>query len=317
VDPNEHFSDETCIHCGNRLKPGTTVCPHCHANLQDTAYTSRICRSCQTETNEAKCPQCGSDTDAKQAEAPSPTVVNEVYAPRVAINWMKIAVLAIIILAIAGLVYIFWPRQFNATLTNTRWETTQNIQEHQYNQYSGWDYPSNAINVSSVPKIHHYVNVETGEQEVCEDVPDCDTVQVYDYTVQEVNDDGTYTEYDVTRDETTCNTVEVCEMVTFYREDPVYQDWYTYYVWEWVNIEPCTQTGNSLPITYPDTTNLPENQRLDGDPTCTSTVYFETEDGDEKHKGVDCSDLASGDYPIGSQWILHTNGPIVSDLERK
>jgi len=335
IDLREHFSDETCRFCGADLKPGTQICPKCHAPLSDPAYVHRICPACERRTNDLSCPDCGHGTtpisESKKRVEPIETASGSAatqfdYTP------LKLVLgIGAIVIFIAALAFLLWPKRQTATVTAINWQSFVRVQEYQYNHHEDWSLPAGADLNGTSQEIHHYVDVPIGTHEDChwEKVADgshqecststeCHTETQYSGSHTECFGDGScssVSDYDtvtVCEPVTDCDWVtdyrdeRRCETVTDYRKDPVYQTRYSYHVWEWVTITPLTRTGTELPIYWADSTDLPENQRaVDQDASCWFTFTVEKKDIDQE---VDCDELTKDHYQIGANWQVRLIG---------
>lgn len=339
VDPTQHLSDETCEYCGGKIKPGTPICPHCNANLVDVGYTSRQCPNCQQETNEMSCPACGTATAVKGPK-PVAAAAKPISrpAPRSAFMGIGLGVVAILLLCgfcvIAGFALLWATDQPEpVTVTDVYWKRTVLLEEYKYNERGDWTLPATANLISTEEKIHHYNDVLTGyvEQchmesqlagyrEACGYEQSCQSVSVYDYTETVCYDDGTCDDHDVYRTEQQCSDeyvcedvpnyqdVQVCQDVPQYIQEPVYQPWYTFNIWEWVVTEPMVAEGHNLSPVWPDvpqsdTIREQTNGRME---TCTLTLSGEEENS--YTYDIPCTEF--GRYERGTRWERDYSGTL-------
>lgn len=319
VDPTQHLSDEECEYCGAKLQPGTQKCPNCGAVLGDVGYTTRHCPACGFDSNEEKCPNCGSPTEEKLTAhraatppppppPPAPTVTPPFYK-----NPKAIITIIIGLLLLCGCVCALisaWPRNEVATVSALTWERQIAIEEHQYNRHESWSPPAGADIEAQEQRISHYDQVQIGTEEECGYEEECETHSVYDHTEHVCYDDGTCDEEDVYRDERTCDDVYVCETVPVYEDVPRYATWYTYHVWEWVDVEPARARGNDNAPYWPEVQLGPEQR--EGARTEKCTVTFTNEKGKSYPFAPPCAEL--GKYEPGSEWQITHDANSVQDV---
>lgn len=221
------------------------------------------------------------------------------------------------------------------TVTQIEWERTVEIEEYQYNTYSDWTVPADADLLSEEQQIHHYNSVLVGYQQSCswqwqqigtteqcgyED--SCSSISIYDHTETICYDDGSCDYEDVYRSEQQCTqnyvcnsvpeygNVQLCQDVPQYEEQPVYQTWYTYSLWEWALIQPAQATGNDLNLVWPQFV-LAENQREKANgKTEHCAVYF----SNGLPYSLPCDQLAL--YSVGSLWDVQDNGRAITQVTR-
>ncbi len=341
VDPAQHLSDETCEYCGAKIKPGTQICPHCNANLVEVGYTSRQCPTCQHETNEMTCPACGTATVMKgqkpvaAAPLPHPTAKPQSFFARLGVWGLFLAILvcgclglgaAIISQAVAN-------RPQPVTVTDVYWKRTILLEEYKYNERGDWTLPPTADLISTEEAIHHYNDILTGYVEQCHTESQqvgsrqecgyeqsCQSVSVYDYTETVCYDDGTCDDHDVYTTEQQCSDeyvcedvpnyqdVQVCEDVPQYIQEPVYQTYYTFNIWEWVIMDPVVAEGHDHNLYWPEVTTSDavreqNNGRIE---TCTITVT--DKDGYNSEYTVPCEEF--GRYERGTMWERDYSGTL-------
>ena len=334
VDPTQHLSDEECEYCGAKLQPGTQKCPNCGAALGDVGYTTRVCPACGRESNDEKCPACGADTEEKlvahrHAEPPKRARKRSKSAPQPKkwpATWLsklpaflqkpKFYIPLLILLVFTCLctcvtIIANIPRNEIGTVTDIAWERSIAIEEHQYNQHEDWTLPAGADLISQEERIASYNQVQVGTERECGYEESCTTESVYDHTEQTCYDDGTCDEHDVYRDEQNCTNDYVCDDVPVYEDVPVYKTWYTYNIWEWVDIEPAVARGSDADVYWPQVP-LADNQR-EGKSTESCVVTFTNTKGNTYPFSPSCDELYQ--YPIGSKWNIERNANRVLEVE--
>lgn len=284
---HEHSSDQRCNYCGYYSKPGTNICPYCGAHLADVARTYRKCPNCDVETNHVVCPQCGETTKLKTAtggRAPgffsSVSFLNDKKNISKFISgvwWIPFLSLFVIILV------AFWPRQPKASVEDAWWVYTVFLEEYKYNHHEGWK-PDGDL-VGQKQRIHHYETIVDGYHTECHDsyeVVGYDNVtdtqetceSVYSHTDVTCYDDGSC-DYDdvyqtechseqVSHQEPVYGYVERCQEVADTHQEPVYSTWYSYSVWEWVEIPPVTTSQHDFLPMWPTNYELSDRRRVAG-----------------------------------------------------
>jgi len=337
VNPATHESDEECPYCGSRLNPGTQVCPHCNGNIKNAARSSRHCPNCGRETNGYACPNCGADTQSKS----TPIIEEEpVFSlPKIempdlgGINWTTVGGVLLAILMIGGLLFAFWPREERATVSQANWTSTVYLQEYQYNQHGDWSIPAGGDYVSEETRIHHYDKVYDHTERQChmetqsdgydtETYTDTECHSEYSHTEQTCYDDGTCDSEavyenvceNVTRERQVprYKQVEVCENVDIYRDEPRYATWYTYNIWEWVNITPAVVSGTGFEPYWPSDFRVDEKHRESGR-VQTYSITFQVKDKTYSYTPTSFDEYIR--YQIGSEWIIKRSGNVVLEVK--
>ncbi len=331
VDPTQHLSDETCEYCGGKTKPGTQVCPHCNANLVDVGYTSGQCPNCQLETNELICPACGTATEVKGQKSVAATS-EPMTRSTISGTFMGMGLETVVALLLCGffVVAVFarlWiadqPEQ--VTVTDVYWQRTIQLEEYKYNERGDWMLPPTADLINSEEQIHHYNDVLTGYvqechmesqlagyRQECGQEQSCQSVSVYDYTQTICYDDGTCDNYDVYRTEQQCSNeyvcenvpnyenVRVCQDVPQYIQEPVYQTYYTFNIWEWVPTNPVIAEGHNLSPVWPDVPQSDSIREQNNGHSETCAITLTNEENDSYDYDVSCREF--GQYVRGTRW---------------
>lgn len=127
----------------------------------------------------------------------------------------------------------FHPPVLELTLKTKSWKRVVPIERWKTVRESDWSIPATGKEISREEKVHHYNHVvdhyETKQVQRSRSVPDGE--ESYTETVD--NGDGSFSTETHTR--TTYRTEYYYEDVTepVYRDDPVYQTWYTYDIDKW------------------------------------------------------------------------------------
>jgi hypothetical protein len=338
VDPKQHFSDETCPSCFSKLKPGTTVCPHCGSTVNDTAYTKSKCPNCGRETNGDNCLNCGGQTAPKYVAPVTPRAsLISSFSNRLPIretpNLLTIfGVLAVLVFVCAILGFLFWPRQTTMRVSDVFWVRTINLQEKQHIHKEGWSLPAGAENVSTTSQFHHnepiMKNICEPEKQVVDHEKDCHTKQVevtnreYVGTEPECYDDGTCEYIDVYDEVTSYEDKEVCIDKPVYGmvnvcedrkvgDTPIYQDYYSYNVWEWVNINSAEASGHNLQPQWPSVATS-ANVRSSGQSESLTVVFVNEKNQQYRYAPSDATEFQN--YTPGSVWEVKYNSVQVTEV---
>jgi hypothetical protein len=347
---SDHYSDQQCGYCGYFSQPGTARCPHCTANLEDVAYTSRKCPSCDHETNKVTCSVCGSTTESSGSDdnhtVSRPSHASPSYKRPLRtrtsqfvsfdgfkssnFKWLAIT------LAVIGLIaFIFWPRHAKVSVNDASWVYTVYLQEYQYNAHEDWNLPATADKTGEESRIHHYDTIIDGYHEEChyerevvgsETVSDTETVceNVYSHTETTTYDDGSTDYHDVytnechqepvTRQQDVYGDVEHCEQVADTHEEPRYATWYFYQIWEWVNLSPAVASEHNYEPYWPTGYLIDEKHRESGREEEYS-ISLATEDNNKSFSLSPDSLDEYRQYPIGSSWTITHSGGVITEIE--
>lgn len=245
------------------------ICDYCGSSNRAVAPTCSNCGAAQ-----------GAKRQAIQAhplpnpEAPPP--VKPSQKPRQK-RW-ALGCLGLIGSLVALLIFWFQPQQIEATVTQTAWQRSIQIEQLTTLVESDWSIPDGGRLLSQQEAIHHYEQVleryETRTREVSERVAAgsesyvCGTVDLGNGFFEDKMCDRTLYE---TR--THSETYEE----PIYRDEPVYQTQYTYEIDRWlVNRTPQT-SGNDHHPYWPEIVLGPQERQGAGQETY--TVHFEGENG--------------------------------------
>lgn len=323
---SDHSSDQTCEYCGAKSKPGTATCPHCNASLLDVARTGRVCYSCGQETNYGKCPSCGATTRSKNDQTRSsyysqPVGQSSRYQPVKVRAYPKFKGVdltspyiwgpALGLLLIAILAFIFWPRHAEVQVQSVSWKAEIYLQEYQYNQHEGWSLPQGADLISTDSRIHHYDQVPDGTETVYYDEQVCE--DVYSHTETTCYDDGTCDVDDVYR--TQCHPEQRSREVPKYKDVPVYETYYLYKQWEWVNISPAVETGTNFEPYWPSGYLIDTKHRESGRKMTFAVRLIEPESGDDFTYNPDSLEEFKT-FNVNSMWEITHTGKHITEIER-
>ena len=176
-------------------------------------------------------------------------------------NWTPIIVCILVAALIAGLVYLFIPKQHELTVTDIRWERHIDIQEYRTVNESDWSLPAGGRLQYTNREIHHYEDVFDHYETKTRQVPKERYVRT-ETVVTGYRDlgNGYFEEITSSRDiyETYYETETYQEAV--YRSEPVYRTKYYYEIERWVYDRTATSQAADKHPKWPEL-NLAENER--------------------------------------------------------
>lgn len=291
--------DIHCPYCGTRNPADAKICSQCGGDLTSGerrvtgtvvgAYSSEAkpvkmitCPNCATPNpdNLATCTACGALLHEPTATIDQPASPG---APKVKTPsnrlWIGLAVLAgLAVICLIGYLVMLGTRQQNLTGTveQVNWSRVVFIQQLQDVTRSGWqeDIPAGAVLSACESRQHHTQDQPAlGSLEVCGTPYIQDTGSGYGEVVQD------------------------CQYI-------VYQDYCTYTVQDWVNIEPLTLQGADLAPAWPSL-SLDSDQRA-GARQESYTIVFATDEGAYTYTTNTPEEFAR--FKPGSEWTLVLNG---------
>lgn len=223
--------------------------------------------------------------------------------------------LIVLVAVVIGLVALFTPHSYNATVTANSWERSISIEEYKTVKEDDWIVPSGGRVYKSVEEIHHYDSVfdhnETVTVEKSREVIDhYDTHTEYSYSD---NGDGTFTE----QLDTVLDPVYRTEYYTeteqkpVYKEVPVYQIKYYYEIERWVYNRTEKSSGKNDTKPYWPEYHLAENEKVSNRREVYAVV-FTTEKKDYKKK-VEESELYS--LTLGTKVEIIVQAGVVTEFE--
>lgn len=158
--------------------------------------------------------------------------VNQELKPRDYSGFIKkIAIFALILIAVSSLVFILMPTTRDLTVVDKTWERQVAVEEYRTLHEEDWSIPPGGRMTGSYRAIHHYEDVLDHYETVSKSrtVPDGGHYESDGYTD---NGDGTFTEH--SHWVTDYKTEYYTEQEPVYRSEPVYQTKYQYDIERWV-----------------------------------------------------------------------------------
>ena len=167
-------------------------------------------------------------------------------------HWAIIGVVAVV-LAISGFVY-WTKRSYPGELASFYWERSAQVEIYKTLSDNGWDHPSDAFNVNSRSKVHHYDPIYENRT-VTEQEPY--TVTVYVSQTRYVSNGNGSTKSvttQVPQSHTEYRTVTRSRQVKV-GENPIYRTYYEYNINRWVYHDTLHSSGeNKNKIYWPEFT---------------------------------------------------------------
>lgn len=301
--------DWLCEYCGQLSPDGVNMCISCGAQRtsENLDYFQNKAKR-EAEEAEKRARQTVSRVDSYQYddmsyEAPTTRVKKQVEEPwerdveknnsiskasylsnffdsLKSFNWTPVIAFILIAALVAGLVYLFIPKEHDLTITDIRWERNINIEEYRTVNESDWYLPDGGRLQYTNREIHHWEDVFDHYETKTRQVPKERYVRT-ETVVTGYRDlgNGYFEEITSSRDiyETYYETETYQEAV--YRSEPVYRTKYYYEIERWVYDRTVTsQEANKHPE-WPEL-NLAENER-ESSRNETYTVTGKDKEGEE------------------------------------
>jgi len=226
----------------------------------------------------------------------------------------RLIIAGAVVFAVAlGVFLLFRTHIERATVASVAWERNIAVERYAIWTREGWSVPAGAISQSDLgQRVHHYDHVKVGshEESYTERVScgqDCHTVSGSCHTTSRTctsNGNGSAT---CSGGDTVCSsdrescTTRYCDerrtrTIDDYEDQPRYQDWYTWTIWEWGHQRDAHVAGTDLRVRWPTDAELAlgrglkpkEDERL-GPRTEKYTVNLTWDDG-EKDYAYACPD---------------------------
>jgi hypothetical protein len=276
------LSQRFCAECGAPQNPVKRYFPKEGEEKKVDGHVyegaDRQCPSCNTAMGaKAKnCTHCGAPMDGSARE------VREVAAPVVAPPpkkkrwWIPVLIIGVILLIIFGIWFRFIrTKSAEVAVTKHTWSREIAIEEYKLVTESEWRnrVPSNAEGRTCIQKERSRKQVKTGRE-------DCKTER-------RDKKDGTF------------ESVKKCTPVM--ASEPVYDDWCTYSVRKWTQVDSAKTSGTGMSPVWstaslpPETAPSTIGSRKQGKRTETLTIHFGDDDS------CDVSDSVWRKYPDGKK----------------
>lgn len=277
----EHNSDHDCRYCGATLKPTTETCPICGGKVEDAVEVS-------------------DDLAATAGKQKSATTKKSGVVPLLIIGGV------VVLAAVCGLVsMILRDKTQKTTVESVSWRRTVSEEAYEYVEKEGWELPDDADLIDEERKQKGTEQVISGYK----DEEKCTTKKVQDgyeevCAVEDITyDDGTTDSVETCTNEPVYKDVETCktEKVPVYKDQKVYATWYTYDIWDWVEVDSETVTGNDYEPEWPVIDIANDNRK--GGEVEEYTIVFEDADGNKYEYTTD-SFSEFEEYTEGSSWEI-------------
>ncbi len=227
--------DWLCPYCGSLNRIRFKYCSNCGAekdSAEDDYFTNQDKQDKKEAEKEAELKKLtGKDKKGSGKSGKGGDISKKQKMP---LRKKLLIISAAVLAFFAVLLFIFWPRNYNATVGGTGWAREIDIEAWRTVQEDDWQVPDGGRVYDTKEEIHHYVQVldhyETKTREVSERVYDGEDT----HTSYVNNGDGTFTEetYSTPRYRTEYHTETYREPV--YRDEPVFAIKYYYEIERWV-----------------------------------------------------------------------------------
>lgn len=226
-------SQRHCAECGAPQNPDKRYFPPEGEAQRAVGHTyegaDRHCPACNAPQSAKahNCTRCGSPLDG--ANEVRGVTTKPAPAPKQKSRWWL--VLVVIAVIVFGIWYLFFrTKSVQVTVTAHRWERAIGVEEFAELQESAWrnEVPADALSMRCHEKKRSTKQVPTGEE-------DC-------RTERKDNKDGTFEQ------------IKKCTPI--YRDEPVYDDWCTFTVQRWKQLDPVKAAGTGMTPAWP-TEGLP------------------------------------------------------------
>lgn len=273
------------------------ICDYCGSSNRAVAPTCSNCGAPQGEKRQAVQAHPLPNADP----APSSPAKSHPKKPRRKLGCLGWGFLATVV---ALIIFWFQPQQIDATVTQTHWQRSIEIEQLTTVTESDWSVPDGGHLLSQQEAIHHYERIleghETRTREVSEEVAVgsesyvCGTVDLGNGFFEDQMCDRTIYETR-TRTETYNEPI--------YRDEPVYQTQYTYEIDRWFAHRMDQTDGQDLNPYWP-TIELGPKER-EGVRRETYTAYFDGENGESYQIKMPLKTWVA--FEVGSQHRIVVN----------
>ena len=224
ADPKNYAADQENVN-----KNPDWLCPFCDSLNPDSAT---VCSSCGA-SRDAKTQNYFQNKEKKEAEARKQQTLKETAPAPKSKKGLYIA-LGVLAVVIALIVFLVIPKSKTMEIESLNWERSVEVEEYREFEESDWTLPADAYDVTSRLELYGYNTVldhyETRTRQVAVDVFDGYDIS-YDY--KDLGN-GRFEEIEHKtpkyRTEYKSETYEE----PIYRQDPIYQTKYYYYIMRWV-----------------------------------------------------------------------------------
>ncbi len=186
----------------------------------------------------------------------------------------KTGCLAILAIFFAIILFAFWPRTSDATVTQKAWSRSISVEEYKTVQESDWSVPEGGRVYKSKREIHHYDQVLDHYENV-QVQRSREVLDGYDVTYDYVNNgDGTYDQVERSTPRYRTETYYETERQPVFKDVPVFKKKYYYEIERWVPTRSVDSKGESDEPYWNEVT-LGSNER-EGEHTETYSLTFKT-----------------------------------------
>lgn len=238
-------ADWRCSYCGQNNKNTETICKDC-GNPRGKADQQLVIRDYKAH----EVPFSGKTT--KHSSQPAP---EEVAPP--AFN--KKGCFILLTLLVALMVALSWSKDIYVTVEHFEWTRTIQVEEHKKVREEDWSLPNRAELISSSREIHHYDQVLDHYETRTRTQQRAVGTEEYVCGKRDLGN-GYFEDKYCTR--TIYEDYQEEYEAPVYRDEPVYQTKYQYYIYRWLISTPIVTTGNNHEPQWGDTYAIKHQSNL-------------------------------------------------------
>ena len=225
ADPKNYAADQENVN-----KNPDWLCPFCDSLNPDSAT---ICSSCGA-SRDGKTQNYFQNREKQEAEARKQQTLTETAPSGPKSKKGLFIVLGILAAVIALVIFLVVPKSKTMEVASLKWERSVEVEENREIEENGWTLPADAYDVSSKLELYGYNSVldhyETRTRQVAVDVFDGYDIS-YDY--KDLGN-GRFEEIEHKTPRYRTEYKKETYEEPIYRQDPVYQTKYYYYIMRWV-----------------------------------------------------------------------------------
>ncbi|BDS15040.1 hypothetical protein [Aureispira anguillae] len=237
--------DWRCSYCGQNNKNAESTCKDC-GNPRGVADKQLDVKDYSTQN----VPRSGDGTRSK----PQAQVVAE--PPKTLNKKGCFFILAILIsLAIA----LSWSHEIEVQVESFEWERTIRVEENKKIKEEGWSLPQGGELITSFREIHHYEQVLDHYETRTRTQQRATGTEEYVCGKRDLGN-GYFEDKYCTR--TTYESYEEEYQEPIYRDEPVYQTKYSYWIYRWLISKPIVTTGKNQEPIWGDTYDIKTQSNL-------------------------------------------------------
>jgi len=243
-----------------------------------------------------------------------PTVVPPVKSSATVFSLLAGAV-GVVLVALL-LWWILSPITQLAHVKAVQWNRELKLQQYIEVLSEGWILPTNARFVSQEYRISGYNSRISGYETKCTDRQEASHYSEYSHTITECSTDGNCKDTDIYTQKTDYQTIQDCKEEPIVEQDPIYDLWYSFWQWKWVDIQSLTTQGEGGEPFWPrfDSNNqyLQITNRIE-----THTITFDDGAGNFLPYSCSLDEYRRLSNQIGSLYLITSQFGKVTKIQRK